>query len=118
MKQPHPVSLPLRYQLLGKRRVAAAGTGLAVAMGRRMAIFIAQNPLVAGSQVELFIDWPAKLSERTPLQVYVRGTVRWSEGRCTFVAVKSYTFKIKPLSRLMPAAAGALSQAGRSAAAV
>jgi hypothetical protein len=118
MKLLQPVSLPMRYQLLGKRHGAAAGTGLTVAMGRRMAIFIAQNPLVAGSQVELFIDWPAKLSGRTPLQVCVRGTVRWSEGKCTLVAVKNHTFKIKPPSRPMPPGAGALSQARRSAAAV
>ena len=77
-----------------------------------------QNPLVAGSQVEPFIDWPAKLSDVTPLQVYVRGTVRWSEGRCTLVAVKSHTFKIKPPLRPMPPGAGALSQARQSAAAV
>jgi hypothetical protein len=118
MKLPHPVTLPLRYQLLGKRRVAAAGTGLTVAMGRRVAIFVTQNPLAAGSRVELFIDWPAKLMERTPLQVYVRGTVCGSEGRCTVVAIKSYVFKIKPQSRLIPAGARVFSQAGRSAAAV
>jgi hypothetical protein len=105
MKQPPLVSLPVRYQSLGKPRVA--GTGLTVAIGRRVAIFVAQHPLVAGSQVELFIDWPAKLMERTPLQVYVRGTVRGSEGVCTLVAVKSYVFKIKPQSRPMPAGAGA-----------
>ena len=57
MKQPHPVSLPLRYQTLGRRHVVAKGTGVTVAMGRHMAIFVTQNPLAAGSQVELFIDW-------------------------------------------------------------
>jgi hypothetical protein len=91
----------LRYQQLGKRHVAAAGTGVTVAMGRRVVIFVAQNPLVAGSQVELFIDWPAKLMWKTPLQVYVRGTVRGSAGRCALVAIKSYVFKIKPQSRLV-----------------
>jgi len=118
MKQPRPVSLPLRYQLLRKRRVAIAGIGRTVAMGRRVAIIVAQNPLPAGAQVELFIDWPAKLMEKTPLQVYVRGTVCGSESKCTLVAIKSYVFKIKPQSRPMPAGAGALSPAGRSAAAV
>ena len=112
MKQPPLVSLPVRYQSLGKTRVA--GTGTTVAIGRRLAVFVARHPLVAGSEVELFIDWPAKLMERTPLQVYVRGTVRGSEGRFTHVAVKSYVFKIKPPSRPMPAGDGALSQAGRS----
>jgi hypothetical protein len=57
--------------------------------------------LVAGSRVELFIDWPAKLMERTPLQVYMIGTVCGSEGRSTLVAVKRYVFKIKPQQRLM-----------------
>jgi hypothetical protein len=99
MKQPHPVSLPVRYQSLGKPRVA--GTGLTVALGRHTAIFVAQHPLPAGSRVELFIDWPAKLMERTPLQIYMMGTVYGSEGRSTLVAVKSYVFKIKPQSRLV-----------------
>jgi hypothetical protein len=67
-----------------------------------MAIFVAQHPLAVGSQVELFIDWPAKLMERTPLQMYVRGAVCGSEGESTLVAVKSYVFKIKPQSRLVP----------------
>ena len=67
-----------------------------------MAIFVAQHPLAVGSQVELFIDWPAKLMERTPLQMYVRGAVCGSEGKSTLVAVKSYVFKIKPQSRLVP----------------
>jgi hypothetical protein len=118
MTQPYPVSLPVRYQSRGKRRAVAAGTGLTVAIGRRTAILIAQRPLPVGSQLELFIDWPAKLMERTPLQLYVRGTVRGSEGRSTLVAVKSFVFKIKPPSRTMPAGACALSQAGRIAAAV
>ena len=109
MKRPHPVSLPLRYQSIGKKHVGAAGTGLTVAIGSRMAIFFAQHTLVAGSQVELFIDWPAKLMKRTPLQVYVRGTVCESKGRRILVAVASYVFKIKPQSRLMPAGASALS---------
>ena len=100
MKQPRPVSLPVRYQSLGKPRVA--GTGLTVALGRHTAIFVAQHPLPAGSQVELFIDWPAKLMERTPLQIYMMGTIYGSEGRSTLVAVKSYVFKIKPQSRLVP----------------
>lgn len=103
MKQPPLVSLPVRYQSLGKPRVA--GTGLTVAIGRRLAVFVAQHPLVAGSQVELFIDWPSKLMGKTPLQVYVRGTVCGSEGRSTHVAVKSYLFKIKPEPRPMPAGA-------------
>ena len=98
MKRPHPVSLPLRYQSLGKRHVAAAGTGLTVAIGNRMAIFVAQHRLVAGSQVELFIDWPAKLMEKTPLQLYMRGTVCGSEGERTLVAVRNHVFKIKPSS--------------------
>ena len=118
MKRPHPVSLPLRYQSLGKRHVAAAGTGLTVAIGSRMAIFVAQHRLVAGSQVELFIDWPAKLMETTPLQLYMRGTVCGSEGERTLVAVENYVFKIKPPSRRMPAGACELTQAGSSAAAV
>ena len=105
MKQPPLVSLPVRYQSLGKPRVA--GTGLTVAIGRRVAIFVAQHPLVAGSQVELFIDWPAKLMETTPLQLYMRGTVYGSEDRRILVAVKNYVFKIKPQSRPMPAGAGA-----------
>ena len=84
MKQPRPVSLPVRYQSLGKPRVA--GTGLTVALGRHTAIFVAQHPLPAGSQVELFIDWPAKLMERTPLQIDMMGTIYGSEGRSTLVA--------------------------------
>ncbi len=82
--------------------MAGAGTGLTVAIGRRMAIFVAQHPLVVGSKIELFIDWPAKLMERTPLQVYMRGTVSGAEGRSTLVAVQSHVFKIKPQSRLVP----------------
>jgi hypothetical protein len=100
MKQPPLVSLPVLYQSLEKPRVA--GTGLTVAIGRRMAVFVAQSPLAAGSQVELFIDWPAKLMGRTPLQVYIRGAVCGSKGRSTVVAVKSYVFKIKPQPRLVP----------------
>ena len=98
--------------------MAAAGTGLTVAIGSHMAIFFAQHRLVAGSQVELFIDWPAKLMEKTPLQVYMIGTVCGSEGNCTLMIVKSYVFKIKPPSRRMPAGACELTQAGSSAAAV
>ncbi len=107
MKPPHPVSLPLRYQTRKKGRVAVAGTGLTVAIGRRLTIIVAQHTLVAGSQVELFIDWPAKLMEGTPLQVCMTGTVRGSVGRSILVAIKSYVFKIKPQSRLMPAGAAA-----------
>jgi hypothetical protein len=110
--------LPLRYQSIGKKHVAAAGTGLTVAIGSHMAIFVAQHRLVAGSQLELFIDWPAKLMETTPLQLYMRGTVYGSEDRRILVAVKNYVFKIKPPSRRMPAGACELTQAGSSAAAV
>ncbi|MGA9623424.1 MAG: hypothetical protein WBL65_27820 [Bryobacteraceae bacterium] len=102
MKQPRPVSLPLRYQSRRRGLVVAAGTGLTVAIGRHTAIFVGQHPLAAGSQVELFIDWPAKLMERTPLQIYMMGTIYGSEGRSTLVAVMRYVFKIKPQSRLVP----------------
>ncbi len=98
--------------------MATGGTGLTIAIGRSTAIFDAQHPLEVGSQVELFIDWPAKLMGRTPLQMYVKGAVCGLEGRSTVVAVKSFVFKIKPPSRVMPASAGAPSAASRSAAAV
>jgi hypothetical protein len=39
MKQPPLVSLPVRYQSLGKTRVA--GTGMTVAIRRRLAVFVA-----------------------------------------------------------------------------
>ena len=98
--------------------MAAEGTGLAVAIGGGMVIFVAQYPLAVGLQMELSIDWPARLMGRTPLQLHMQGAVRKSEGRFTLMAFKSYVFKIKPLPRLLPVAVCALSQPGWSASAV
>ena len=94
--RPYPVVLPLRYQSRWKGRVVAAGTGLTVAIGGRVVVFVAQHLLTVGSLVELSIDWPAKLMEGTPLRLHVRGAVRKLDGESILVAIKGYVFKIRP----------------------
>jgi hypothetical protein len=55
--------------------------------------FRSDQPLVAGTFVELSISWPALLDEVCPMRLSVSGRVVRAEGRMVVCTVEKYEFR-------------------------
>ena len=62
----YPIALPLRYSAQRRKTPYAQGTGQTLAIGSASVLFVAGEPLVAGTSVELTLDWPARLAGPSP----------------------------------------------------
>jgi len=71
----YSLELPLRYIGLYRRKSLVSGTGCTVDMSSNGLLFTTDQYLEAGLDVELWIDWPARLHDETALQLVVSGRV-------------------------------------------
>jgi hypothetical protein len=85
-----PVSLPLRYIVSG-----VEGEGWTLDISSNGALIQVSQKLPTGRGIRLFIDWPAKLDDRIPLQLVVKGTIRRSTAVTTAIAISTYEFRLQ-----------------------
>jgi hypothetical protein len=62
-------------------------------MGSRGVAFRADQPLAAGTSVELSISWPALLDEVCPMRLSVSGRLLRVEGGIAVCTVEKYEFR-------------------------
>jgi hypothetical protein len=79
-----PVTLPVRYQIGGE-----LGWGELVNISSSGALFTTERALVLGRDVELWINWPARLWEAVHLKLVAEGPiVRVEPGRAALNIVR------------------------------
>jgi len=84
-----PISVPLRYTVSG-----VEGEGWTLDLSSHGAMIQVRQKLPRGRGIRLFIDWPAKLDDRIPLQLVVKGTILRSTAVTTAIAISTYEFRL------------------------
>jgi hypothetical protein len=70
-----PMSLEVRYVILGSGAPARVGSGRTIDLSISGLCFTADPPLSTGQRVDIFIDWPALLGGDVHLQLVACGVV-------------------------------------------
>ena len=84
-----PISVRLRYNILG-----VEGEGRTLNISSSGALIQVAQRLPTGRRIQLLIEWPAKLEDRIPLQLVVKGTILRSTVEMTAVAISNYEFRL------------------------
>ena len=88
-----PIEREVRYKVLNKRGGEEAGAGQSLNMSSSGVYFTSEHLLVPGRRLELAINWPAQLDNKTPLKLVARGrVVRFEEGRAA-IEIQQYEFR-------------------------
>lgn len=93
------MTLELRYTTLGGNGQAKMGTGHTIDLSSSGLRFIADNPLLTGQRIELYIDWPARLYGEVRLQLAVLGVVVRTNGREAALAIERHDFRTRSVAQ-------------------
>ncbi len=91
----YPIRAELEYKLLRHGKAVETGNGRIVNASSGGILFEGPPGLPVGQQIELEIDWPARLNDVIPLKVCVQGRTVRSRGRHTAVAIRKYVFRTR-----------------------
>ena len=89
-----PVREPLKYRVLQKA-AALSGVGQTLNMGSGGLLFTTEQKLPVGRQVEISVNWPARLDGTCPLKFVATGRVVRAEPRQAAVRIERYEFKTR-----------------------
>ncbi|HEY1339971.1 MAG TPA: PilZ domain-containing protein [Bryobacteraceae bacterium] len=88
-----PINRELRYKVLDRDTIIAAGAGHTLDIGSGGVAFSADRDLQPGAFIELSISWPVLLDENCPMRLVVFGRLLRSGGRRTACSVDKYEFR-------------------------
>jgi hypothetical protein len=100
-----PMERQVRYRPLGRKGRGEQGRGTTINMSSRGVAFTTDGQLAPGRNIELSIDWPARLNENCALQFVGYGRVVRCGENLAAVEISRYEFRTQPVTR----AAGPLS---------
>ena len=94
-----PIERELRYRALAKRGGDEAGAGRTLNISSGGILFTSEHILLPGRRIEVSINWPAQLDQKTGLRLVARGrVVRFEHGRGA-LEIQQYEFRTHPLTR-------------------
>jgi hypothetical protein len=85
--------LEIEYKLLRKGRVERLGLGKTLNVSSGGVLFEANEPLPAGSSIELLMQWPFLLEGVCPLKLVIQGSVVRSDSNGVAVRTKQHEFR-------------------------
>jgi hypothetical protein len=85
--------MEVRYKTAG--RTPRVGMGQTSRMSNSEVVFTADQPLEAGTNLEISIAWPALLNGRVALQLVVVGDVVGRRDSLTTVRIRKYHFRTR-----------------------
>ena len=94
-----PVNEELRYKVLHKSS-RITGMGKTLNIGSGGVLFTTEEKLPLGRQVEISINWPARLDGTCPLKFVASGRVVRSEQSRAAVRIERYEFRTRASSEL------------------
>jgi hypothetical protein len=89
-----PVNEELRYRVLHKSS-RIEGTGKTLNIGSGGALFTTEEKLPLGRQVEISVNWPARLDGICPLKLVALGRVVRAEQTRAAVRIERYEFRTR-----------------------
>jgi hypothetical protein len=90
-----PLTLQVRYVVLGRRAPAETGTGRTIDLSSSGLSFTAERPLPAGHKIDVSIDWPVLLGGGVQLQLIMSGKVVRSNGSATALQIERHEFRTR-----------------------
>ena len=89
----YPISFPLRYRILSKSKLSGSGTSVNMSSSGILVAAGAERAPLVGASVEIFVDWPAALSQSTVLELKLVGRVVRSVASGFAASVARTTFE-------------------------
>lgn len=96
-----PMHRDLRYKLLEKDAIVAAGMGKTIDMSSSGIAFSVDQRLKQDAFIELSISWPVLLNSSCPMRLIVFGRVRRINNEKVVCSVDKYEFRTQ--ARTLPA---------------
>ena len=88
-----PIEREVRYKVLNKKNMDEMGAGKTVNMSSNGILFTSEHLLLPGKRLEVAINWPAQLNNKTPLKLVARGRIiRFEDGRAA-MEIQQYEFR-------------------------
>ena len=88
-----PIEREVRYKVLNKKNMDEMGTGKTVNMSSSGILFKAEHLLLPGKRLEVSINWPAQLNNKTPLKLVARGRIIRFEDGGAAMEIQQYEFR-------------------------
>lgn len=85
-----PLSLDLRFRVLGRARGHVGGVGKTVSLTRAGVLFTGASDLPPGASLKLLICWPYKLDGERPLHLVIWGRVVSSIMGQTLIMIRKH----------------------------
>ncbi len=91
----YPIETPVTYRVMRGRRNLKTGVGRTINISSKALLLEAENPLPAGSDIEVALEWPAMLNNECGLSLVVSGKVIRSDELSSAVSIMRYQFRTR-----------------------
>jgi hypothetical protein len=88
-----PIERDVRYKVLNKKSNNEAGGGKTINMSSNGILFTTEHVLVPGRSLEVAVNWPAQLNQKTALKLVIRGRVVRLEPGKAAIEIQHYEFR-------------------------
>jgi hypothetical protein len=94
------VTLPLEYRVYAggagsSSQVSETGSGRTLSISSGEVLFESDRPLREGMDADLYLAWPASLSESVGLTLRIRGRVARADTSVTTLTITHYEFHVR-----------------------
>ena len=93
-----PVREELKYKILQPRAAAISGAGQTLNFGSGGLLFTTDQKLPIGRQVEISVNWPARIDGTCPLKFVAIGRVVRADFKQAAVRFERYEFKTRGMA--------------------
>lgn len=88
-----PIECPVNFRTLSGAGPPRRGRGSTVNIGSRGVLLEVDHPVAEGVLLEVSMEWPAKLDQRSDLKLIMCGSVIRSEGTRIAVTIQKHEFR-------------------------
>jgi hypothetical protein len=93
-----PVREELKYKVLRSKGTPLSGTGHTINMGSSGILFTTEDRLPIGKQVEISVNWPARLGGTCPLKFVATARIVRADANQAAVRIERYEFKTRGMA--------------------
>ena len=93
----YPIETNLEYEIVRGHEVLGVGRGKTVNISSSKIVFQPEYPIPVGSQIEAYVDWPARLDNVIALRLHVDGETIETENGYAAVRILRHEFRTSGL---------------------
>ena len=91
----YPIEIAVVYRLLRKGKVLTRGFGLTRNLSSSGLLMESSTSLSIGSEVEVFLAWPARLDGQINLNLWIQGRAVRNRDNCTAISIERSDFRTR-----------------------